>query len=345
MSLCQCGGCGCASCNYHVTINPAGTETVFSCASINLSGIGTYDSQSGNTFQFRGVDSANALITITLDATNHTILLTANIAAITAAIPQATPTQAGIGETAIDAEAQAKASTTVFLTPSNLAALGASDTFAGLMEIATNAEAITGTSTTLAITPASLAAAIAANYGTTVTFADAVAKAAAVPEFIGQFGAEVDTTAPYVGTALVAGSWVPIFTGEQITLLGNSTVTTVSIGGGANILYVGDATTSIDIAGPALHLGAGAVLNLDAAPLQITGVATNSALLGNDGAGLAALFAINTFISSNNTQTGWAVTNPSVSRTLDVAAATLADLRAVVGTLINDLKAIKLPAT
>jgi len=37
--------------------------------------------------------------------------------------------------------------------------------------------------------------------------------------------------------------------------------------------------------------------------------------------------------------TGYTVTNPTASRTLDVTGATLGDLSAVVGTLIDDMKA------
>ncbi len=61
-------------------------------------------------------------------------------------------------ELATDAQAQAKSDTARALTPSNLAALGASATFAGLVELATDAETQTGTDTARAITPANLAA-------------------------------------------------------------------------------------------------------------------------------------------------------------------------------------------
>lgn len=75
-------------------------------------------------------------------------------------IVPATTTVQGIVELATNAEAIAKASTTVVITPSNLAALGASTTFAGFVELATDAEAIAGVSTTVAITPANLTAAL-----------------------------------------------------------------------------------------------------------------------------------------------------------------------------------------
>jgi hypothetical protein len=55
---------------------------------------------------------------------------------------------------------------------------------------------------------------------------------------------------------------------------------------------------------------------------------------------------LNTFISTANTQTGYTnFTNPAVLRTCDTATVTLPQLAQIVGTLINDLKAVLLPAT
>lgn len=61
--------------------------------------------------------------------------------------PASSSTVSGLVELATDAEAQAKADAVRALTPSNLAALGASATFAGLVELATAAEVATGTDT------------------------------------------------------------------------------------------------------------------------------------------------------------------------------------------------------
>lgn len=71
---------------------------------------------------------------------------------------QATTVQIGSLETATDAEAIAKASLLVALTPSNLAAINATDSFSGLVELATDAEAIAKADATKALTPANLAA-------------------------------------------------------------------------------------------------------------------------------------------------------------------------------------------
>lgn len=94
----------------------------------------------------------------TLTSSNSSITFTPGAGSLGLAVTQATTTQLGGAETATDAEAIAKASASVVVTPSNLAALGSSDTFAGLVELATDAETRTGTDTSRATTPANVAA-------------------------------------------------------------------------------------------------------------------------------------------------------------------------------------------
>lgn len=125
--------------------------------SINLSGIAILDSWDGLTGNFRGVASANSMLGVTLDNTNHNALLTISATAIADAFRAATTTQTGILETATDAEAIAKTATDKLITPSNFAAMSASTSFAGFIEIATNAEVLAGASGTLAVVPSSLA--------------------------------------------------------------------------------------------------------------------------------------------------------------------------------------------
>lgn len=95
-------------------------------------------------------------------------------------INNATTAASGVVELATDAEAQGKADTSRALTPSNLAALGASTTFAGLVELATDAETQTGTDTARAITPSNLSARTATTSRTGIaelaTDAEAIAK-------------------------------------------------------------------------------------------------------------------------------------------------------------------------
>lgn len=82
---------------------------------------------------------------------------TANWSVVQANSVQATTTVAGILETSTDAEALAKSSILVAVTPSNFAAMASSETFAGLAEIATQAEVDAGTDDLRYITPLKLA--------------------------------------------------------------------------------------------------------------------------------------------------------------------------------------------
>lgn len=128
-----------------------------SLQNVNLSGIGVLDGFSNPNGNFRGVVAGNSMVTVTLDALNHTIVITPQAAAIAGALPAATTTQVGVLETATDGEALAKSATDKIVTPSNFAAMGASTSFAGFIEIATLAEVQAGTATNLAVVPDTLA--------------------------------------------------------------------------------------------------------------------------------------------------------------------------------------------
>lgn len=356
-----CNNCGCnngtCGCNYHVTVE-VGTGTEYSSTNINLTGVGVYDSQSGTEFNFRGIASANNSLGVSLDNTNHTVLLTLDVDLLINDLPQATTTQRGVGETATNAEAIAKASTTVFLTPSNLAAIPSSTTLAGLVELATDAEAIAGASTTLAITPANLAA-VSATYLQTTVFTDSVARAATVPTFEGQFGTQLDTDQPYVTSGPGAGDWNPLFTfnlqnevngntsmdmnGFGLTLIGNGTFTLSVVTfahDGADASF-NNGTVRFGSTGPTnIDYDTQTILNLAGTAIPAASV------LSTAGLGVPSSKLIADFISNSNTQTGYTTfTNPSTLRTCNTATVTLQQLAQLVGTLIEDLKAVKLPAT
>lgn len=309
-----------------------------------------YDSQSGTEFNFRGIASGSNSLGVALDNTNHTVLLTLDLTLIVNDLPQATTTQRGVGETATNAETIAKASTTVFLTPSNLAAIPASPTLAGLVELATDAEAIAGVSTTLAITPANLAAVNASNLQTT-TFADSVARAAAVPTFEGQFGAQLDTNTAWLATGSGAGDWDSLLTfgvgneasgntsvamsGFSLTLVGNGTLalsTVILACDGADSSF-NNATTRFGSTGPQnvdfdtqsfLYIGGGIV--------------PAASIISTAGAGVLQSIAIDQFLSTDNTDTGWTnFSNSMVRKTGDCNTITLPQLAQVVDTLIQTL--------
>lgn len=350
MSCNSCGSSQPCGCNYIVEL-PNNPVVAYTCANINLTGIGVYDSQNGNEFDFRGITSGNNSLIVTLDAGNNSILLTFNIQQIIDDLPNATTNQRGVLETATDAEAIGKALHTKILTPGNLSAIGATSSFAGLIEIATNAEALTGASTSLAITPANLAYVNAAQL-TTVVFADAVARAAAVPAFIGQFGQQNDTGQAYAAWGSGAGEWGAILSeyglntatfsieAGQLALYNNSLL---SIGNGVD-------TSSISVlSGSKITFATGAILNLASdSLLRISNVSipANSIVATSGIAGNPTSLLLSTFVSTANTQTGYTTfANGATLRTCDTATVTLQQLAQIVGTIVEDIKAVKLLAT
>jgi len=351
-------GCNSSPCSClprpSVCCTPTVESVTYTFENAGTSGIGVFDNETDFLVQFRNIVSESVALTVALDAGNNTIVLDFDDTQLIAAIPDATTTQRGILETSTDAEALAKSLNSKILTPSNLAALGGTTSFAGFLELATNAETITGTDTARATTPAGVAAA-AALYRT-VTFADAATRGGTVPNFAGQFGVQLDTDQAFISYGTSAGEWYSLFTlGVTSTMYG---ATSLDLNGGSLTFHSGSlvlgGTTTNTISGSTtfdnaqltfsnvtvLDYGTDTVLRIGAVDIP-----ANSVLVTGGTAGLPASRLLNTFLSTANVQTGWAVTNPSVTRTLDVSAATLGDVRAVLGTLINDLKAVLLPAT
>lgn len=369
----SCHSCNCDPCR---CVPAAGccpeTETLtYTFENQNIIGIGVFDNETNRLVGFRGIVSLTNSFIVALDAANNAITLDFDIDVFVDDLPDATTTQRGVLETATDAEAIAKAATNKILTPSNLAALGSSATFAGLIEIATNAEAIAGASGTLAIVPSSLAAVVATLEQTT-TFADAVARAAKVPAFQGQFGFQNDTEIPFIAFGVLAGEWNPILTlgsGNNVddtgtaldltsaaafTIASSDNSGTVQIGGGVATFVIGGGTTT-RIFGD---------FDLDTSDLQISGVSVPAAsVLVTAGGGVPSSQLLNTFISTANTQAGWGTPSGTLARTTFAAyngqaisagyvQAEIVALDAAVvlvsqrlAALITDLKARLLPVT
>jgi hypothetical protein len=113
------------------------------------------DSQ-GGAGQILTADSAD----VSLDDTSKWILLkrtSTNWEEVGRFNISASATQSGIVELATDAETQALASSSVVVTPSNLASLDAATDQQGIVTLATGAETATGTETSKAVTPDGLA--------------------------------------------------------------------------------------------------------------------------------------------------------------------------------------------
>ena len=363
--------CNCSPCNCQPRPSVCCTPTVesveYTFENANLVGIGVFDNDTDNLVQFRGIVSNSAALTVSLDAPNVAIVLDFDQAALVADIPDADTTTRGILETATNAEALAKAATDKILVPSNLAALGASDTFAGLAEFATNAETIAGLSASLAVTPAGLASTI--RLSNTVTWADAVARNAATPAFEGQFGVQLDTNEVFVSFGTLVGDFsIPVFTGNTTTTVGANT--SWAFNGMTLFMTNGlvDTSTSWVFSDGYIELGKFGqteVVNYVDTELQLLGVTIPAASVLTTNlltAGKPSSRLLTTFISTENTQTGWGTPSSTLARTTFATYAgqvisnppTQAEVQAIddelvivsqrLGALITDLLAVKLPA-
>lgn len=311
----------------------------------NLAGIGVWETLQGTVVSFRGIESGNALMTAVHNAANRTVLLTIDINAIAAAFPAATESVSGILEVATQAETNAGALDTKIITPLKLFTMAATEAQRGVLELATQAEVTTGTNDTTAVTPLKLATNLATQK-LTRTFADAVARAAAVPAFKGQFGYQLDTQQPYTAGSVVAGDWQQVF-GEVTTLSGVAAVIDATAGSSITFQSTG-ATGSIDFINLTIGISS-SIYNWAAGnTFRLSGVAmpANSLLRTTAAAGTLSSITIASFVSNQNTQAGYtAFTNPATIRTLDTSTATLQQVAQCLGTLIEDLKAVRLPAT
>lgn len=356
--------CGCntnpCSCQPRPSVccTPTVESESYQFENANLVGIGFFDNETNNLVQFRGLVSNSASLTVTLDAGDNALVLAFDSSALVADIPDATTTQRGILETATDAEALGKALNNKILVPSNLAALGSTTTFAGLVELATNAETITGTSATLAVTPAGLTAAQSSYVP--ITFTDAADRAGATPSFVGQIGTQEDDFSMWVGKSLTPGAWNRVFTDGVVNYFASGLGTSFQPSTGS--VYFSGAidyiSSTLNISGSTFSFYSGSTLSVQtdglinfapaANQFKLAGVSVPAnSILGTDAsAGFLNSRLLSTFVSSANTQTGYtAFANGATLRTCDTATVTLQQLAQIVGTLVADLKAIKLPAT
>jgi hypothetical protein len=338
-----CFRCGCYQCNCNYVVFPTtGSGGITGATNINQTGIGVYDSMSGTTLQFRGITSANGYLGVTLDGTNHSILLSLDINAFVAALPAATTTQAGVLETATNAEAIAKGATDKTITPSNLASLGSSETFAGFIEIATQAETNAGVVDAQAVTPLKLKTYLTTQQNIPKQWTDDVARAAVAADRAGQLGSQTDDGIAFVATGTGAGNWA------QILALGDSAAPSLS---STNDVFIDMLSAYFSFSstdsGGGVEFQSGCNIVTDATArwyLSNTIVPANNLVSTGVTAGQLVSTPISDFISSNNVQTGWAITNPATIRSYNTATITLQQLAQVVGTLVTDFIAKKLPS-
>jgi hypothetical protein len=297
--------CKCGSVQIILPPNTCPDTGTYTASNENLDGFGVYKQTIANNFQFYGITSSDGTIDVNLDGANNVIDLALDAEILAGSFPDATTSAKGKVQLATDAVAQAKLSTTLVLTASNLAALGASTTFAGLTEYATSAETITGTDTTRTVTPAGLKAVTDLIHGTQVA-ANSTVTGNAIPVFSGQLLYQQDTKAVYAANSTTTGDWVGI-TVNNGRLSGNITID----------------------AGATYKIGPTTV-----PPLSV---------LITDGSGAPTYTLLSSFISGYNaveyTQGGYT----PIHIVPDADDISLLDLAALVYTLIDDLKAALKP--
>lgn len=315
------------------------TETVlYTFENANAVGLGFFDNESSQLVQFRGLVSDSDALTLVLDAPNKVIRIDFDGDLLINDIPDATEAQRGMLEVATQAEANAGAVDNKIMTPLKVATMQATETQIGVLRIATDADVATGTNDTDAVTSLKLAT-FASSQKTTRTFADAVARAAAVPNFDGQLGIQLDTNALVMATGVVAGTF-----SLNIVIGGALNVTSTLTGAGAIFTSV---TSNGDLSVSGNTFLAGGELDFDNMQLAFSGTPVGGVdtVLGQFGSALAGK-ALAEFLSTSNVQTGYTdFANPAVLRTCDTTTVTLPQLAQIVGTLINDIKALQLPAT
>jgi len=89
---CGCSPCSCSP-NPTVCCTPTTESVEYTFENGNLTGIGTFDNETDNLVQFRGIVSNSASLTVTLNATDNTIEFDFDDAALVADIPDATTSQ------------------------------------------------------------------------------------------------------------------------------------------------------------------------------------------------------------------------------------------------------------
>lgn len=333
-------------------------QIVYASQNGNLNGVGVLDSNTASLGTFRGVNGDGQYISTTLDAANLSITVALIAAAIPAAIPQATETVAGKGEVATQAETNAGVSDTTFVTPLKLQTRQATTVLTGLLRLATVGEAAAAVNNTAAITPFGVGLQID-NVKQTQTFANAAARAAAVPDFNGQVGVQTDTEIVYTSTGTLAGNWQSSFIQANTTT--TFTAETKMYAEATSNFILGTGTTDLLILtlnnaymDGTWHVNAAATLNVDATAslnfattglfkINNASVPADSLLATSATAGRMSSYAISTFLSEENQQ-AWDVPTGTIDRTtFNTATVTLPELAERVYAILDDLFNVRLP--
>jgi len=302
---------------------------------IGTAGYGPFASVSDGLVGFYSIEGSE-FIDVTFDAVHNAIQISLDEAAFAGGIPQATELAIGGAKLATQVLADGSTDDLTIVTPKKLAARTATTGRSGVAALATQLQVNAGTDNTTIVTPLTLATLIYGGVPTgTVMLGDTT------QSILGQTIWDFDQTLEIK----ISGNSFATFDVDSGTTFQNGSVTFLSditSSGGANfsnaVEFSGSGTVQFD-SGTTIDFRTGTVI-------QVASVAipANSVFITSGTAGHLSSALINTFISSANTQTGWSVSGTSTNRTL-TNASSATDVLNALATLVQDLKAIKLPAT
>lgn len=301
----------------------------------NILGIGVLDSVVDTVVSFRGI-KAGDYIDISLDNTNHCIVVSFDAAAFAVNLPQATESLKGAAELATQVETDAGVDDLRIVTPLKF--------HTGVVSLINNNIAFTHRlihqgSNTIGET-------------TTIDTTDQILEIiASGGPFAGTFTFDTNNGLQIVGQFGVNGQVnLTCGTGDSDSRIDLNTNAILNVNNGATLaVTTGGAFTvnsgaSLSLAGTGTVQATG-ILDFEAGSVvkvSGTSIPANSVFITSGTAGHISSALINTFLSSANTQTGWSVTGTSTNRTI-TNTSTATDVLNALATLVQDLLAMKVP--
>jgi len=304
---------------------------------INLQGYGLYASVSSGLVSFYGIEGSQ-YIDVTFDAVNKAVQISLDAEAFAGGIPQATESVLGGAKIATQTQTNVGTDDATIVTPLKLSGRTSTTARTGVAALATQGEVNAGTNNTKIVTPLTMA---------TLIFGGVPVGTVMLGETTQNLTAQTTWDFDQTLDIKIAGNSFLNLDVDNGTKFQNGSVTFLSditSSGGANfsgaVEFSASGTVQFD-SGTTIDYQTGTVIQVSSVAIPANSVFITSGVAGHLSSAL-----INTFISSANSQTGYtAFTNPATIRTCDTSSVTLQQLAQLVGTLISDLKLIKLPAT
>jgi len=304
---------------------------------INLQGEGLFASVSSGLVSFYGIEGSQ-YIDVTFDAVNKAVQISLDAEAFAGGIPQATESVLGGAKIATQTQTNVGTDDATIVTPLKLSGRTSTTARTGVAALATQGEVNAGTNNTKIVTPLTLATLIYGGVPSgTVMLGDTS------QSILGQTTWDFDQA---LSITIAGISFLTLDIDTGITFQNGSVtfLSDITSSGGANfsgaVEFSASGTVQFD-SGTTIDFQTGTVIQVASVAIPANSVFITSGVAGHLSSAL-----ISTFASTANVQTGWTpFSNGAVLRTCDTATVTLPQLAQIVGTLIEQLKTPKLPAT